>query len=271
MNKIEMQKRNFRELSDKMSDEDRIIFYEAIINEDDETHFRIAKKYGYTFVPNIEEQMSDEDADKMSSVLLKNGFDVFNKINEIFNDSAKSFWSSKERMSEIPLSNFEMVLKEAQRLEVAFYENEKINDLLVTLYGEKLVSILKAAFIADAIGCLSIRNDLLCRFNEGVVDLFNSKAVNLYNKKKVISEDRSKAGKGNTSPYKEIALKIASDTWLKYPDASQAGMIDELFAYFRRDRNDNPSSGAIRGWLSQSGLRPSGKGKNRQFKLVINE
>ncbi|CAI2505647.1 MAG: hypothetical protein LKJ78_08135 [Serratia liquefaciens] len=136
--------------------------------------------------------------------------------------------------------------------------------------GSGLQGLIKSAAILEILGFERLAKQMRKLYSELLAESFMAEVREDAYAKKVISQDRSKAGKGNTSRHKEVALRIAKDTWMEYPNASQAGMIDELFAYFRKDRNDNPSSGAIRDWLTQSGLNPGGKGKNRNFKLIIN-
>lgn len=150
-----------------------------------------------------------------------------------------------------------------------FIQSEEISEAF-DYKGSGLHGLIKSAAILEVLGFERLAKQMRKLYSELLTETLMAEVREDAYAKKIISEDRSKAGKGNTSRHKEVALRIAKDTWMEYPNASQAGMIDELFAYFRKDRNDNPSSGAIRDWLTQSGLNPGGKGKNRNFKLIIN-
>lgn len=49
--------------------------------------------------------------------------------------------------------------------------------------------------------------------------------------KKIISADRSKAKKGKTNRHQSVALEIATRTWEKYPNASLAGLSQEIYTH----------------------------------------
>ncbi|EEE1292856.1 hypothetical protein CB343_002294 [Salmonella enterica subsp. diarizonae] len=86
-----------------------------------------------------------------------------------------------------------------------------------------------------------------------------------------IKNEKSKAKKGKTNRHHDSALKIAMCTWYKYPNASLAGMTEEIHAHLRSKWNDTPAAETIKSWLKKSNLYPDAKPKNRDFKLVINE
>lgn len=86
-----------------------------------------------------------------------------------------------------------------------------------------------------------------------------------------IKNEKSKAKKGKTNRHHDSALKIAMCTWYKYPNASLAGMTEEIHAHLRSKWNDTPAAETIKSWLKKSNLYPNAKPKNRDFKLVINE
>ncbi|EIF6912228.1 hypothetical protein H4L46_004369, partial [Salmonella enterica] len=83
--------------------------------------------------------------------------------------------------------------------------------------------------------------------------------------------EKSKAKKGKTNRHHDSALKIAMDTWGEYPNASLAGMTEEIHAHLRSKWNDTPTAETIKSWLKKSNLYPDAKPKNRDFKLIINE
>lgn len=83
--------------------------------------------------------------------------------------------------------------------------------------------------------------------------------------------EKSKAKKGKTNRHHDSALKIAMDTWGEYPNASLAGMTEEIHAHLRSKWNDTPTAETIKSWLKKSNLYPDAKPKNRDFKLVIND
>lgn len=89
--------------------------------------------------------------------------------------------------------------------------------------------------------------------------------------KKIISADRSKAKKGKTNRHQSVALEIATRTWEKYPNASLAGLSQEIYTHLRIKWNDVPVVGTIEKWLKESGRNPDVKPKNRAFKIVTPE
>lgn len=83
--------------------------------------------------------------------------------------------------------------------------------------------------------------------------------------------ERSKAKKGKTNRHHSEVISIAKNTWAKYPNASLAGLSEEIYTHLRSKWNDVPVSDTVKTWLKDSGLNPDVKPKNRQFKLVVNE
>ncbi|EFR3656293.1 hypothetical protein H0L72_002822 [Salmonella enterica] len=86
-----------------------------------------------------------------------------------------------------------------------------------------------------------------------------------------IKNEKIAARKGKVNRHHGSALKIAMNTWAKYPNASLAGMTEEIHAYLRSKWNDTPTTETIKSWLKKSNLYPDAKPKNRDFKLIINE
>jgi len=137
--------------------------------------------------------------------------------------------------------------------------------------GSGLQGLLKSAAILEVLGFERLAKQMRKLYSELLTESFMFEVREDAYAKKVISQDRSKAGKGNVSRHKQTALKIAKDTWSEYPNASQGGMTEELYAFFRSKWKDNPGTKAITGWLSKSGLNPDCATKNKKFKLVIKE
>ena len=69
-------KKSIIEITDKMSKDDKVAFYQAINDGDIGSEFKLLEKYHYTKVTPIEEVMSDEDAEAMAGAILKNA-DVY--------------------------------------------------------------------------------------------------------------------------------------------------------------------------------------------------
>lgn len=81
--------------------------------------------------------------------------------------------------------------------------------------------------------------------------------------------EKSKAKKGKTNRHHSEVLSIAGETWRKYPNASLAGVSEEIYTHLRSKWNDVPVSDTVKTWLKDSGLNPDVKPKNRNFKLVL--
>ena len=81
--------------------------------------------------------------------------------------------------------------------------------------------------------------------------------------------EKSKAKKGKTNRHHSVVLSIAGETWKKYPNASLAGVSEEIYTHLRSKWNDVPVSDTVKTWLKDSGLNPDVKPKNRNFKLVL--
>lgn len=263
--------KSFIEATDKMSKADRLALYQAISEGNKESEYEILRRYNYVSVTPVENIMSDEDAEKLANSLLKEENGVLNGINTIFESASKKYWSSAERMSDLPLDQHEKILSHARELQTSFDTKDNFNAVLHGMYGENTTTILKAAIITDLIGCLDLRNNLMVLFNSMVVNAHNSKAMDIFKKKKVISEDRSLAKKGKTNRHYATAIKIAADTWDKYPNASLAGLSEDISAHLRKAWKDVPVAGTVEKWLKDSGLNPAIKPKNRNYELIVSD
>lgn len=261
--------KSFIEATDKMEGEDKTAFYQAILDEDVDAQHNILKKYNYAMITPVENRMSDNDAEVLASVLLKNGDGFYNEMNKLFESESKKYWAGEERMNTLPLDQHEKILNHARELQFSFNSKSDLNTVLHGVYGENTTTIIKAAIIADLIGCLDLRNDLMTLFHSMVSNAQDSKATELFKRKRVISEDRSLAKKGKTNRHHETAVKIASDTWGKYPNASLAGLSEDIASHLRMLWKDVPVAGTIEKWLKDSGLNPDVKPKNRNYKLII--
>lgn len=263
--------KSFIEATDKMGKNDKLALYQAILDGDKEAEREVLKKYNYSVVTPVENMMSDEEAETLANSFLKDGKGSFNELNSILEAANKEYWSNAERFNTLPLDQYEEILTHARKLQTSFNSKEYVNAVLHGIYGENAATIVKAAIIADLIGCLYLRNDLMVLFDSMVENAHNSKAMDIFKKKKVISEDRSSAKKGKTNRHHASAIKIASDTWEKYPNASLAGLSEDISAHLRKTWKDVPVAGTVEKWLKDSGLNPDVKPKNRSYELIINE
>lgn len=134
-----------------------------------------------------------------------------------------------------------------------------------------LSDILKSAAILEVMGFERLAVQMRRRYAELFIETLMSGVREEAYTKKIISEDRSKAKKGKTNKHHTEALRIAKDTWDKYPNASLAGLTEEIYAHLHRKWNDLPVAGTIKTWLQDSGMNPDVKPKNRNFKLVVKD
>lgn len=132
-----------------------------------------------------------------------------------------------------------------------------------------LSDLLKSAAILEVLGFERLAVQMRRRYAELFIETLMSGVREEAYAKKIISEDRSKAKKGKTNKHHTEALRIAEDTWAKYPNASLAGLTEEIYAHLHRKWNDLPVAGTIKKWLQDSGMNPYFKPKNRKFKLVV--
>ncbi|EBQ4836944.1 hypothetical protein T061_19565 [Salmonella enterica subsp. arizonae] len=134
-----------------------------------------------------------------------------------------------------------------------------------------LNDLVKSSAILELLGFDVLARKLRAQCGEGFAKMIMSEKMKEVYDKKVISEDRSRARKGKMNRHYSDVLAIAGDTWDKYPNASLAGMVEEIHAHLRSKWNDTPTAETIKLWLKKSNLYPDAKPKNRDFKLVINE
>ncbi|MBA0208184.1 hypothetical protein [Pectobacterium brasiliense] len=139
------------------------------------------------------------------------------------------------------------------------YENSDMSDML------------KASAILEVMGFERLANQMRKRYGEMFVETLMGSLRQIEHAKKVISEDRSKARRGKTNRHYVTALKIAADTWARYPHASLAGLSEDIYSYLRKSWKDVPVAGTVEKWLKESGLNPDVKPKNRNFELIISE
>lgn len=263
----------FIKLTSLMSEEDEIAIYEASMRKDDDKVNALAKKYGFVFVKTVEGARDDERIEKVAASLVKNGIEKFHKIKRELSDATAKHYSAMDRMSTIPLDDFEKLVNEARGLERSFYARADLNSIFDAINGENANLITKVAIIMDVIGCLSLRNDLLV-FHEKLISQAASKyIIEEYNKKKVISDEKSKARKGKTNRHHDEVLIIAKDTWVEYPNASIKGLAEEIYFHLRKSwvNNDLPKISTIETWLKASDFLPEvdSKDRNRNFKLIV--
>ena len=87
----ELISKSFIESTNKMSQDDKLAFYQAILDGDKNIEREILKKYNYTMVTPVENIMSDEDAEALANSLLKDEKGVFNEINNLFVSASKKY------------------------------------------------------------------------------------------------------------------------------------------------------------------------------------
>lgn len=215
------------------------------------------------------------------------GFDAsdledMNSFADMFRDRIADSFSGKTICEQLGVSPARMTLSE--RLD---FSSKIENDTIVVssnifiqsdevskefdIKSSGVQELIKSAAVLEIMGFERLATQMRKLYAESLAEMFMSSVRAEAFAKQVISKDRSNAGKGNTSRHKETALKIAKATWDKYPNASQTGMAEELYSYFRSKWKDNPGTKAIIGWLAESGMNPGCKPKNRKFDLIINE
>lgn len=211
--------------------------------------------------------------------------DDLKDMNEFVNmlrDRISHSFSDKTICEKLGVSPARMTLNEKLSLSTEIENDTIIVSSNIFIQSEELAEefnfkesglqgLLKSAAILEILEFERLAKQMRKLYSEILTETFMSGVREEAYAKKIISDDRRKAGKGNTSRHKVTALKIAKDTWEKYPYASQNAIADELYIHFRDKWKDNPGTKAITGWLSESKMNPDCKPKNRDFKLIINE
>lgn len=139
------------------------------------------------------------------------------------------------------------------------------------LQNEESSELIKASCIFEVLGFDQLAKNMRRFYSEILIETMMKGVRDEANAKKVISADRSKAKKGKTNRHQSVALEIATKTWDKYPNASLAGLSQEIYTHLRIKWNDVPVVGTIEKWLKESGRNPDVKPKNRSFKIVLPE
>ncbi|MDE9691476.1 hypothetical protein [Citrobacter portucalensis] len=141
----------------------------------------------------------------------------------------------------------------------------------VLLQTEESSELIKASCIFEVLGFEQLAKNMRRFYSETLIETMMKGVREEAKAKKIISADRSKAKKGKTNRHQSVALEIATRTWEKYPNASLAGLSQEIYTHLRIKWNDVPVVGTIEKWLKESGLNPDVKPKNRAFKIVTPE
>ncbi|EAW9424883.1 hypothetical protein CQ15_15965 [Salmonella enterica subsp. enterica] len=264
MNREEFNRKNLVELIDKMSEEDKNKFYEASVNGDDNKRNALAKKYGYAYIPYI----GDLFDKSLSDDIVKLKLNFFDKIKDEFKELPGK---DDVRECDIPIDNYKDLIEEVRNRENYFNSNNNSIQMAEAFLGGDITILIKSAVIMDIIGCMQLKKYLTRLYSKAILNAAFSNIAMAQAKSDLISEDRSKAKKGKTNRHHDSALKIAMNTWDKYPNASLAGMTEEIHAHLRSKWNDTPTAETIKSWLKKSNLYPDAKPKNRDFKLIINE
>lgn len=264
MNREDFKHKNLVELIDKMSEEDKISFYESSVNGDFNKAHMLAKKYGYTYISYIGE-LFDE---RLSDNIVKLNPKFADKLKEDFNKGPKK---DNLRYCKIPMDNYKDLIEEARRRENYFNSGNLSMQIYDAFLGEDISMLMRSAVIMDVIGCMQLSKYLNELSSKMMLNTVLANVSMAQAKKEIIRQDRSNAKKGKTNRHHDSALRIAMDTWDKYPNASLAGVTEEIHAHLRSKWNDTPTAETIKSWLKKSNLYPDAKPKNRDFKLVINE
>lgn len=152
------------------------------------------------------------------------------------------------------------------------FENETVHPgNPAMLQTEESSELIKASCMFEILGFEQLAKNMRRFYAEMLIETMMKEARQQASAKKIISADRSKAKKGKTNRHQSAALIIASSTWGKYPNASLAGLAQEIYTHLRTKWKDVPVVGTIEKWLKESGLNPDVKPKNRSFKIVIPE
>lgn len=171
-------------------------------------------------------------------------------------DERLSFASDIENERVVISSN--IIIGSQEMAEALDYKDSGLSDML------------KSAAILEIMGFERLAVQMRRRYAELFVETLMSGVREDAYAKKIISEDRSKAKKGKVNKHHSESIKIAGDTWAAYPNASLAGVSEEVYSYLHNKYNGVPSADTVKTWLKDSGLNPDVKPKNRQFKLVVN-
>ena len=141
------------------------------------------------------------------------------------------------------------------------FENETVHPgNPVLLQTEESSELIKASCIFEVLGFEQLAKNMRRFYSETLIETM-MKGV----------REEAKAKKGKTNRHQSVALDIATRTWEKYPNASLAGLSQEIYTHLRIKWNDVPVVGTIEKWLKESGLNPDVKPKNRAFKIVTPE
>ncbi len=180
--------------------------------------------------------------------------------------------SLKETTAVIPFDKLENKLKYignySDEGKAKVIENIKRNELMIYSYKYKYETALINAFMLFKLFECKEQARMLI---EIMTELYSMGDIAHKLVDASIRYEKSKAKKGKTNRHHDSALRIAMDTWGEYPNASLAGMTEEIHAYLRSKWNDTPTAETIKSWLKKSNLYPDAKPKNRDFKLIINE
>ncbi|EGW7922120.1 hypothetical protein JGX56_004744, partial [Salmonella enterica] len=204
----------------------------------------------------------------LSDNIVKLNLKFADKLKEDFNKEPKK---DNLRYCKIPIDNYKDLIEEARSRENYFNSGNRSMQIYDAFLGEDISMLMRSAVIMDIIGCMQLKKYLTELSSKMMLNTVLANISMAQAKKDIISQDRSNAKKGKTNRHHDSALRIAMYTWGEYPNASLAGMTEEIHAHLRSKWNDTPTAETIKSWLKKSNLYPDAKPKNRDFKLVINE
>lgn len=245
----------------RIEPEDIDLLYDAIDKGNYKLVYEIHNKYDCIFIPELGNKMHNDLKNEILSLDLKSAKEEIKYIESIYSSI------NNKMKGDIFTEIFEPVdtLDELQEIDHYFKDETSVDNS----ENKDLAILFQALVILSRAGCGYVASNISELALKIYKDDYLSEIKKEISRKELVRDEKSKAGKGNTSKYKKCALQIAKDTWDVYPNATQEGMTEELFHYFRSKRTDNPAASTIRVWLSASKMNPQNDIKDRKFKLII--
>ena len=137
---------------------------------------------------------------------------VAKTVNDIYGVTpSKMTWEEKINLSS-EIENEKIVIQSGLTIKA-----EGI-DKALNYQSPELSDMLKVSAILEIMGFERLSKQMRKRYGEMLVETLLGGLRQVEYAKNIISEDRRKARKGKTNRHHAIALKIASDTWVKYPN-----------------------------------------------------
>ncbi|EKF5618488.1 hypothetical protein OZQ94_001202 [Salmonella enterica subsp. enterica] len=211
----------------------------------------------------FDDLFSDDHSNHIANIMLESEVTTDEMITELCKKK------SVKRISKVAIDDSLLILKELHALDEKTKLSKSPDIVSSPIFSADSGIVYTALLCADIAGCMNIKSELYRLFLKLTINICNEKANAIVNKTKIISEDRSNAKKGKVNRHNQEAMDIARHTWEKHPNASLAGLADEIYIYLHAKWNDVPVAGTIKKWLKESEMNPDVKPKNRNFKLVL--